>query len=298
MARTAFIPANGLTFETDIAGSGGKFALCLHGFPESKQSWRFQLPFLATLGYEVWAPNLRGYGGSSRPRGVANYAIDRLTDDVAGLIDAGAQGRPVTLLAHDWGALVAWAFAADAKRALDRLVIMNVPHPGVFFDLIRTDREQRRKSWYVAFFQAPWLPEWLLTASDARGVRRAFHDMAVDKTNFGPEVLDAYAANARLPGAMTAMINYYRANFGQNGPMARFARGMVAPIETPTLLIWGEADTALSVRGAEGYEGLVRDLMVRRLPNVSHWVQQEAPDTVNALLGEWLGAPRPGPARG
>jgi pimeloyl-ACP methyl ester carboxylesterase len=228
---------------------------------------------------------------------VANYAIDRLIDDVAGLIDAGARGRPVTLLAHDWGALIAWAFAADAPRALDRMVIMNVPHPGVFFDLIRTDREQRRKSWYVAFFQTPWLPEWLLTANDARGVRRAFYDMAVDKTNFGPAVLDAYAANARLPGAMTAMVNYYRANFGVTGPMARFARGVVRPIDTPTLLIWGEADAALSVRGTEGYEGLVRDLTVRRLPNVSHWVQQEAPDTVNGLLGAWLGAPRPDLAR-
>ena len=111
--------------------------------------------------------------------------------------------------------------------------------------------------------------------------------MAVDKTNFTPDILEAYRANAAIPGALTAMINYYRASV-RSPDFARYARGTVAPITTPTLMIWGEADTALGVELTDHYEGLVENMTLKRLPNVSHWVQQEAPDKVNAILSEWL----------
>ncbi len=284
-----FIDANGLRFETLVAGIGGsKFALLLHGFPESNLSWRFQIPFLVAQGYEVWAPNLRGYGQSSRPLGVQSYQISHLLADVAGLMDAGAQGRPVTLMAHDWGAIIAWTFAADQVRPLDKLVIMNVPHPARMGEGLRTWR-QIKKSWYIYFFQLPWLPEALIGSRGAAVIKRVFYDMAVDKTNFTPEVLEAYRANAAIPGALTAMINYYRAS--ARGPdFARYARGTVTPITTPTLMIWGEADTALGVELTDHYEGLVTGMALKRLANVSHWVQQEAPDKVNGILGDWLGA--------
>lgn len=281
------IRANGLSFETEIAGRGGdKFALLLHGFPESNLSWRFQIPLLVKLGYEVWAPNLRGYGGSSRPSGVDAYRLPHLMADVAGLIDAGANGRPVTLMAHDWGAVIAWAFAADKVRPLDKLVIMNVPHPARMGEGLQT-WAQRKKSWYVYFFQLPWLPEAALGANNAAAIGRAFSNMAVDKTNFTPDILAAYRANATIPGALTAMVNYYRAT--ARGPdFARYRRDVVAPITTPTLMIWGEADTALGVELTNNYDGLVADMKLVRLPNVSHWVQQEAPDKVNAILRDWL----------
>ena len=284
-----FIDANGLRFETLVAGIGGsKFALLLHGFPESNLSWRFQIPFLVAQGYEVWAPNLRGYGQSSRPLGVQSYQISHLLADVAGLMDAGAQGRPVTLMAHDWGAIIAWTFAADQVRPLDKLVIMNVPHPARMGEGLRT-WTQIKKSWYVYFFQLPWLPEAMIGRRGAAVIKRVFYDMAVDKTNFTPEVLEAYRANAAIPGALTAMINYYRAS--ARGPdFARYARGTVTPITTPTLMIWGEADTALGVELTDHYEGLVTGMALKRLANVSHWVQQEAPDKVNGILGDWLGA--------
>ena len=199
-----FIDANGLRFETLVAGIGGsKFALLLHGFPESNLSWRFQIPFLVAQGYEVWAPNLRGYGQSSRPLGVQSYQISHLLADVAGLMDAGAQGRPVTLMAHDWGAIIAWTFAADQVRPLDKLVIMNVPHPARMGEGLRTWR-QIKKSWYIYFFQLPWLPEALIGSRGAAVIKRVFYDMAVDKTNFTPEVLEAYRANAAIPGALTS----------------------------------------------------------------------------------------------
>jgi pimeloyl-ACP methyl ester carboxylesterase len=282
-----FIEANGLRFETLVAGQGGdKFALLLHGFPECAMSWRFQVPLLVSLGYEVWVPNLRGYGASSRPSGVKAYQIEHLIADVAGLIDAGAQGRPVTLMAHDWGAIIAWAFAADAVRPLDKLIIMNVPHPARMGEGLRT-WTQIRKSWYIYFFQLPWLPEALLGANNAAAIGRVFYEMAVDKTNFTPDILDAYRANASLPGALTAMINYYRA-LARGTDFARYRRDIVPTIKTPTLLIWGEADTALGVELTDNYQGLVNDMTLVRLPNVSHWVQQEAPQQVNHSVLDWL----------
>jgi epoxide hydrolase 4 len=290
--QTQMIAANGLMFETLVVGQGGKkFALLLHGFPESNLSWRFQIPVLVALGYEVWVPNLRGYGGSSRPLGVEAYALAHLVKDVAGLIDAGAQGRPVTLMAHDWGAIIAWAFAADNLRPLERLVIMNVPHPARMAEGLRT-WAQIKRSWYVYFFQLPWLPETLMGASGAAAIGRAFYDMAVDKTNFTPEILAAYRANASLPGALTAMINYYRAA-AKGKDFGRYLRGVVKPIGTPTLIVWGEEDTALGVELTDNYDGLVSDMKLVRLPGVSHWVQQEAPDKVNHVLVEWLGSKKP-----
>ena len=190
--KTAFVKANGLTFEVDQCGTGDKFALLLHGFPESKFSWRYQMPLLARLGYTVWAPNLRGYGRSSRPGAVGDYHIDHLVADAAALIDA-AGAKNTLLMAHDWGAIIAWQFAIRRTRPLDRLVIMNVPHPACLARELRT-WAQLKKSWYVFFFQIPWLPERLLAAKKAEAVGRAFVDMAIDKAKFPVAVNDAYAA--------------------------------------------------------------------------------------------------------
>jgi pimeloyl-ACP methyl ester carboxylesterase len=287
--RTAFVKANGLTFEVDQCGSGDKFALLLHGFPESKFSWRYQMPLLADLGYTVWAPNMRGYGKSSKPGAVADYHIDHLVADAAALIDA-AKGKDTLLMAHDWGAVVAWNFAIRKARPLERLVIMNVPHPACMVRELRT-WAQRKKSWYIFFFQIPWLPERALAARGARAIGRAFSDMAIDKNRFPPAVTDEYRRNALEPGALKAMINYYRAGVRAGQKAMNPAPGTV---ETPTLMIWGEEDTALSKATTIGTDQYVKDLTLRYLPGVSHWVQQEAPETVNAMIEAWLkGAPVP-----
>lgn len=272
--------ANGLEFACDVAGEGPDVALCLHGFPESRFSWRYQLPVLAGAGWRAVAPDLRGYGGSSRPIGKAAYHIDHLVDDVVAMFDAlGARRR--LLVAHDWGALIAWVVAMRRRVALDGLVIMNVPHPTVFHELIAHYWPQRLKSWYAAFFQLPWLPEALLRRNNAEGIANAFLNMAVDKTMFPPDVLEVYRRNALQPGALTAMINYYRANLG--------IINEVAPqITVPTLMLWGEEDKALDIKLTEGYGRHVRDFRLVRFPAVSHWVQQEAPEAVNAALLAWL----------
>jgi pimeloyl-ACP methyl ester carboxylesterase len=282
--QTRFVEANGFRFAVDEAGEGDHLALCLHGFPESRFSWRHQIPLLAEMGYRVWAPDLRGYGETEpKPRDVPSYLIDRLMEDVAALIDASG-AKQVTLIGHDWGAGLAWTFAANAPRPLERLVIMNVPHPAVMNAHLRRSWAQLKKSWYMFFFQLPGIPERAMTTKDARAIRGAFYDMAIDKTHFTPDVLDRYAHDAQRPGAMTGMINWYRAAFRLQGKLA----GPWPMIETPTLIIWGEEDSALGVELLDGTDAHVRDLTVKRLPGVSHWVQQEAPEKVNPILKAWL----------
>lgn len=287
--RTVFVKANGLTFEVDQCGSGNKFALLLHGFPESKFSWRHQMPLLAELGYTVWAPNLRGYGKTSKPPAVADYHIDHLVADVAALIDA-AGAKNTLLMAHDWGAVIAWNFAIRKVRPLERLVIMNVPHPACMARELRT-WAQRRKSWYIFFFQIPWLPERLMARRKAQAVGRAFSDMAIDKSRFPVAVTDEFRRNALEPGALTAMVNYYRAAVRAGEKAMNPEPGTV---DVPTLMIWGEEDTALGKATTFGTDKYVSDLTLRYLPGVSHWVQQEAPETVNAMIEAWLkGQPVP-----
>ena len=270
------VNANGLHFEVEETGEGDHLALCLHGFPEHLVSWRNQVPVLAELGYRVWAVNQRGYGRSSRPAGTAQYALKHLLADVAALIDASG-ARRVTLIGHDWGAMVAWCFAAGGIRPLERLVIMNVPHPLCFRAALKHWR-QRRKSWYIGFFQLPFLPERLLAANGGAAVRRMFRGVRLPA-----EIMDVYANQVAEPGAATAMLNWYRG--------MRLTDGLPrldTPIEVPTLVIWGEADVALDVIGLQGTERYVRDLRIERLPGISHWVQQQAPNQVNALLRAFL----------
>ena len=275
--QTRMVEANGQRFEILEEGSGDRLALCLHGFPEHAVSWRNQMPVLAALGYRVWAVNQRGYGRSSRPPLVADYALPALMDDVAALIDASGAAT-VTLIGHDWGAMVAWCFAAGRLRPLDRLVIMNVPHPLCFRAALKHWR-QRRKSWYIAFFQLPILPERMLSANGGAAVRRMF-----GRVKLPPDVLAVYTSQICEPGAATAMLNWYRAR----GLATRKLPDLARQIEVPTLVIWGEQDVALDLICLDGTERYVTDLTLRRLPGVSHWVQQDAPEQVNDLLRAWL----------
>jgi epoxide hydrolase 4 len=284
--RTRFVEANGQRFELAECGQGEKLAILLHGFPELNFSWRHQMPLLADKGYRVWAPNMRGYGASSKPAGVEAYRIDTLIEDVAALIDlakADAPTKEVTLIAHDWGAIVAWMFAIRQLRPIDRLVIMNVPHPKCAEREIRTWR-QKKKSWYIFFFQLPWLPERLLLRSDAEPIRNIFAGSATHKNLFPRDQMDIYARAAQRPGAMTAMLNYYRA-LVRIPDMRNVGHAMV---DVPTLVIWGENDLALDIHLLDGMEQWVPNLTLHRLPGISHWVQQDAPDEVNRLLGGWL----------
>jgi pimeloyl-ACP methyl ester carboxylesterase len=235
------------------------------------------------MGYRVWAPDLRGYGGTTRPVGVAAYALEHLLADVAALIDA-AGATEVLLIGHDWGALIAWYYAMFGRRAIAKLIIMNVPHPALAERGMRTLR-QLKKSWYIFFFQLPRLPEYFLARNGYAAIATALRGMAVDKSRFPPDVLAVYKQSAAQPGALTAMLNYYRALL--RGLRRMRARGM-PPIRVPVLMLWGEVDAALGKELTYGTEEHVGDLVLRYLPRVSHWVQQEAPETVNTMMAAWL----------
>ena len=281
-----WVEANGLKFEVAQAGpktgTGDHLALFLHGFPELHYSWRHQIPTLVEMGYRVWAPNLRGYGATSRPYGVRDYGLDHLTQDVAALIDASG-AKKVTVLAHDWGAIIAWHFAILKLRPLHQLVIMNVPHPKVLQRELRR-WEQLKMSWYVFFFQLPKIPEWRVGAKSGPGMGGLIARTSSNPEAFPPEVQQVYSDAARRPGAARAMVNYYRAGM-RHSDSVELGDGRV---ETPTLMVWGEDDVALNINCTVGTEEWVPDLLLKRLPGVSHWVQQDAPDVVNGILQDWL----------
>jgi pimeloyl-ACP methyl ester carboxylesterase len=295
--RTRLVDVGALTFEVHERlpaddPAPRRLALCLHGFPEHAHAWRHQLPALAGLGYRAWAMNLRGYGRSSRPPRTRDYALEALMDDVAGVIDAAAPTETV-LIAHDWGAVIAWYFAMRRIRPLDRLVIMNVPHPGPMAREIANNPVQRRRSWYALFFQIPVLPELVLGRRDAEAIARIFAEGTAREGAVSSNDAEVFARNARQPGALKAMIDYYRALVRGGGARRQTALGL-EPIDVPTLLVWGEQDVALTKATSWGTEQWVDDLTVRYLPHASHWVQQDDPALVNAMLSAFLaGAPVP-----
>jgi epoxide hydrolase 4 len=279
------IQTRGLKFEVATAGAGDKLALLLHGFPECAHSWRHQFPALVALGYRVWAPNLRGYANTERPKGVAAYTVQQLEGDVSDLIDASG-AKSVLLMGHDWGGGVAWSYAMHGTRPIERLVVLNSPHPLLFARALRS-RAQLRRSWYMFFFQLPLLPELVLGRAHASLITNIIRDTAVHPERFSDDELAIYRDNASIPGALTAMLNYYRA---MGRTLARGSQRRGANIRVPTLLVWGEQDAALGMDMTHGTEHFVDKLTLRTIPDASHWVQQDAPEAVNALLEEWLSA--------
>jgi pimeloyl-ACP methyl ester carboxylesterase len=279
------VAANGINFEVATMGAGDRLALCLHGFPEHAYSWRNQMPLLARLGYRVWAPNLRGYGATESPREISDYQPKILVQDVASLISA-AKPKETLLIAHDLGAVLAWLLAMEQPQLIDGLVILNLPHPACFAREVRKPT-QLFKSWYTLFFQLPWLPEKILGRRQERGAAELIRKTSCKPALFPDEVLEIYRANAARPGGLTAMLNWYR-GFFRNGGLKRFFRHDIPRIHIPTLFLWGDQDVALTNRTTRGTEKYVTDLTFRVFPGVSHWIQQEAPDEVNAMIEAWL----------
>lgn len=291
--RSEMIEAGGMRFEVYACGdpASERLALLLHGFPEHAISWRHQLPMLARLGYRVWAPNQRGYGRSDKPGRVEDYRLDRLVGDVGALIDASGASR-VTLFGHDWGGAVAWASALTHVRPIERLVVMNLPHPRRFTEALGSSWRQRLRSWYILLFQIPRLPEWLLGRKRAQLVADAFRKATENPERFPPDVIEIYRENALQPGALTAMVNWYRAAARTPAPERERLLGQ-GVLDTPTLMVWGERDRALGVELTYGTEELVADFTIRYLPT-SHWVNQEMPEETNAIVEAWLtGRPVP-----
>ena len=279
MITSRRIEANGLSFVLDEVGDSDTVALCLHGFPEARIAWADHLPVFAQFGWRAVAPDMRGYGDTDRPKAISAYEVQYLIDDVAALFEAlGAKRR--ILIGHDWGGVVAWQVALSGRVALDGLIILNAPHPNVFDRVLQDGWRQKLKSWYVAFFQLPWLPEAQLRSRQGRGLTDV---LAAQSANFSPEALETYRRNILKPGAATAMVNYYRANaLALSSPPTPAEK-----LQTPTLLVWGDADFALDTALTQGNEAYVADFTLAQIPEISHWVLHDAPDLVTASIKTW-----------
>jgi epoxide hydrolase 4 len=276
------LAANGLRFHALAAGpADGPLVLLLHGFPETSHGWRHQMPALAAAGYRVVAPDQRGVGLSDKPEGIAAYRIDHLAADIVALVRALGRER-AQVVGHDWGGAVGWYLAQHHADVVDRVAILDAPHFKAFSDWLRAHGSQRRKSWYMAFFQIPWLPEFLLR-------RRHFRLLATTLTGssrpgtFTDADLDTYRAAWARPGALTGMLNWYRA---LRLPQPR--RDAAPTVAIPVRLLWGDRDTALEAGLAEASITHCREGEVFHFPEATHWLAAEEPERVNALLLAFL----------
>ena len=284
----SYANVNGIRLHYAESGSGDYLVILLHGFPEFWYSWRKQLIAIGEK-FHVVAPDLRGYNLSDKPPRVEDYRIEKIVGDVIGLIDHfGA--RQAAIVGHDWGAGVAWAVAQKHPERVSKLAVLQVPLLAVW--RANLTFKQLRRSWYMFFFQIPRLPEWLLASRNFRAIERTFKEKVGRKNSFTAEDVERYKEAARQPGALTGAVNYYRANLKD-----RLVRKKTTDnhqgngrIRVPTLFIFGEQDFAIipeTVRGQEKY--IDADYRELHIPDCGHWVQNEAPEEVNAALLEFLG---------
>lgn len=276
-----YIETNGIRLHVLQDGpTGGPLVLLLHGFPEFSHSWLEQIRHLSAAGYRVWAPDQRGYNLSDKPDRVASYSLDEVAADVVGLIDAAGQERAY-VVAHDWGAAVAWWLASRYPSRVSKMVVMNVPHPKVMVRHLRTF-SQLRKSWYMLFFQIPWLPEKLLQARDCAGISQVLTATSRRGT-FSESDLAAYRQAWKQPNAMRSMVNWYRAIVRRPPDLSGDSRTTV-----PTLLIWGARDTALGQEMAQPSIDLCDDGRLVVFEKATHWVHHEETEAVNDLITDFF----------
>jgi pimeloyl-ACP methyl ester carboxylesterase len=268
-----FIKANDLTLQVAEAGPrDGSPVILLHGFPDASFGWEKQIKALAGAGFYVIAPDQRGYNLSDKPKGKENYRMSCLKADVLGLADA-LHIPQFNLAGHDFGGLVSWNLVDGHPERIKRLAILNVPHPKIMNEFLKTNRQQRTKSWYAFFFRLPTLPEiivrmnnWkMLSSAMAKGLSEA--------------ELNRYRAAWSQPGAISAMINWYRCLFQQSPQDAPSKR-----IRVPTLMVWGKLDPHIMWQMAPGSIDLCENGRLEYLEDATHWVHKDRPEIVNRLL--------------
>lgn len=277
------VDVNGIRLHLINAGPvEGEPLIFLHGFPESAElSWRYQIDWFAERGFRVIAIDQRGYGLSDKPSRVRDYRLELLADDVAAVVRALGYTR-ATVIGHDWGAGVTWQLADQHADLVSRAVILNVPHGVAFKQTLQRRPRQLLKSWYIFMFQLPWLPEWLLSLRDYAWLRRTLRATSRPGT-FSDEDLKRYIEAWRQPGALRAMVNWYRA-FVRH-PVSLDSR---RKIRVPVLILWGERDRFLLAEMADPSLAMCEHGRLVRLPRATHWLQHEEPERVNALISEFL----------
>jgi epoxide hydrolase 4 len=273
-----FIETNDIRLHVVMAGDPqGKPVLLLHGFPEFWYGWRDQIPALVAAGYRVIVPDQRGYNLSDKPRGVPSYLTEKLVLDVIGLLDH-YRIEKINLAGHDWGAAIAWSVAINFPERVERLAILNVPHPAVMLTTLRSSFRQMLKSWYIGFFQIPGLPDWVMRVNDYAATGRLLVSSGKPGT-FTPADLAEYKKAWAQPGALTAMINWYRAVLRDRSVPQTDDR-----VHVPVLILWGKHDIALGAEMAQRSIELCDNGRLVFFENSSHWVQHDEADEVNRLM--------------
>jgi pimeloyl-ACP methyl ester carboxylesterase len=286
--KHGYANVNGIRLHYAETGSGDNLVILLHGFPEFWYSWRKQLIALSAEFHAV-APDMRGYNLSDKPARIEDYKIDKLADDVVGLMDHFGAAKAM-IVGHDWGAGVAWAVAQKYPERVAKLAVLQVPILAAW--RANLTFKQFLRSWYMFFFQLPRVPEWLIRLRNLDALNKTFQERVGRKGSFTDEEVELYKEAARQPGALTAAINYYRANVFDRFFSKRSApstKGNRPRVRVPTLFIYGEQDFAIipeTVKDLDKYiDGEYREL---RIPDSGHWVQNEAPEEVNNALLEFL----------
>ena len=280
--RFEYAQIGGVRLHYAIAGEGARLVVLLHGFPESWYSWRHQLAALSD-DYTVVAPDLRGFNLSDKPARIADYEVERSVDDVIGLIRHLGHER-AAVIGHDWGAAVAWSLGFDHPEYLWKLGALQVPPAPV----LRRNFSFRPllASWYMFFFQIPVLPEAILRFNDYAALEKGLRQTTFESAVFTDEDIAEYKKAWSEPGALTAMLNYYRANVIKR---LTVRPDEAARVKVPTVFIFGEHDQAILPETVKGIGEFVEAPFTEfRVPTSGHWVQQEAADAVSEILKEFL----------
>jgi pimeloyl-ACP methyl ester carboxylesterase len=278
----ATLPTNGIRLHVVQSGSRyGSLVILLHGFPEFWYGWRRQIQPLASAGMRVWVPDQRGYNLSDKPKGTASYRFDELAHDIIGLIDSAGVEK-CCLVGHDWGAAVAWWVAVKYPERLNKLAILNVPHPAVMLHTLTSNPEQLRRSWYMFFFQIPFFSEAILRNDDCGFMVRVLLAGSAPGS-FTPADIDKYRQAWWRKGAITSMLNWYRAALHMPPDISGDMH-----IKVPTLMLWGAQDPALSREMAQPSLDLCDEGKLVFFENSSHWVQHDASESVNRHLVDFF----------
>jgi pimeloyl-ACP methyl ester carboxylesterase len=276
---------NGVALHVVLSGPpSGQPLVFLHGFPEFWFGWRHQIDHFVSSGYRVIIPDQRGYNLSGKPEGVASYSIDLLAKDIVGLLDVVTDSKAF-VVGHDWGAILTWYLAARYSEKVGRAAMLSVPHPRAFIKTVIKNPTQLRKSWYVTFFQLPWLPERILRRGDWALLVKALRDTS-PRGVFSDADLEVYKESWNRKGALTAMLNWYRAALLSPSKLAVDPKA--SRVKTPSLLIWGKNDQFAVGRMARESLHYCDDGRLEMLDRATHWVQHEEPARVNNLLSQFF----------
>jgi pimeloyl-ACP methyl ester carboxylesterase len=297
MLKDKYVKVNGVRLHYVTAGKG-PLILLLHGFPEFWYEWKNQLVEFGK-DHQAVAPDLRGYNLSDKPTELDQYRMATLVEDVRALADHLSHKKKFVLVGHDWGGAVAWSFAIAHPDYLEKLVIVNAPHPGVFARLLTSDPAQQKASQYMLMFRGEQA-EKILSDNNYAALVGAVLGAGLKTGVFTEEDKQAYIKAWSQPGALTGGLNYYRAN--RVGPPAPAKDGdpkvastgnfAVDPnalmVKVPTLVIWGEKDTALLTQNLDGLDQFVPQLTIKRIPDGTHWVIHEKAAEVNGDIREFI----------